>query len=811
MSVIKSNGAGDQSTGFYSYTIGQSLRFNDADNGYLHRTPSDTNERTWTWSGWIKRGNLGSGQGIFGTDTSNTTNFFIVQWLSNDALFIQSLSGGTETVRLSTTKKFRDTGGWYHIVIAADTTQSTASNRLKIYVNGEILTAYDSGSEKYPTSVNLDTFINNSSFPIMVGAYDVSGTPDTLSGYLAEINFIDGAALTPSSFGETKDSIWVAKSSSGLTFGTNGFYLPFDDSSAIGDDESSNTNDLTVVNLAATDVVLDSPTNSWCTLNPLDNISTTYSEANLKIAQSSFNLNSRGTMAVSSGKWYWEIRMSNTHGEFGVCENGKAGQADPQANIGFNFIYNNGSAGVSYKNATAGSQSTGSISMTNWAADDICQIAYDADNGILYHGLNGTYQTSGDPAAGSGGLITGIAPQFRGTMVPFFGVGTDSARTFIVNFGQDSSFAGTETAQGNADGGGVGDFYYAPPSGFLALCSKNLPDPEIIDGTEHFNTVLYSGNSSSQAITSLDFSPDFVWTKRRSASSSHYLSDSVRGGHKAVFSDTADAEYDGTSADDGVESFDSNGFTLKNGTYVNDYNASGSTYVAWNWLAGTAASGSESGNNPAFSSSSNATAGFSIVAYTGTGSAGTVGHGCGAVPGYIIIKNRDAADNWAVYYGDNTDYLILNSNSASADSAAWWNDTTPTDSVFTVGTDHAVNADGEKYIAYCFAPIDGYTKSGSFAGNGTKQFVHLGFRPAFVLWKRTSSSGWNIADSVTDPINEINSVLHPNTAAATSTVGSQQLLFVSNGFVEAGYANDAGTTLAYLAFAEQPFKFANAR
>ncbi len=229
MSLIKSVGAGEQSTGFYKLLLNQSLKFNDGDNQYLTRTPSTSNQRTWTWSGWIKRGNLGSGQGIFGTDTSSTANFFLVQWTSSDTIFIQSLVSSSETIRLGTTRLFRDSSAWYHIVIAVDTTQGTASNRLKLYINGVQETDFSSGNATYPNSQNLDTLINNSSYPLLLGAYDVSGTPDTLDGYLAEINFIDGTALTADSFGETKDGIWIPKDTSGLTFGTNGFHLTFKD------------------------------------------------------------------------------------------------------------------------------------------------------------------------------------------------------------------------------------------------------------------------------------------------------------------------------------------------------------------------------------------------------------------------------------------------------------------------------------------------------------------------------------------------------------------------------------------------------
>ena len=800
--IIGASAAGD-------YEIKQSLRFNDDDSAYLSRTPSVAgNRKTWTWSGWHKRGNVDSDTALFAART-DLDNRIVIYFNSSIGTFNLYTKISAATAALVSTAVYRDASAWYHITVAFDTTQATASNRIKVYVNGEEIAltgAY--------LAQNADTEINNT-VSNLIGISDSMGG-NYADGYLAEVNFIDGLALTPDSFGETGDyGEWKPLKYTGA-YGTNGFYLPFDDSSAIGDDESSNTNDFTVVNLVATDVVLDSPTNNFCTLNFLDNISTTYSEGNLAIAQSSYHYNSRGTTAVTSGKWYWEIRMSSTHGEFGVCENGKAGQLDPQANIGFNFIYNNGSAGVSYKNATAGTQSTGSISMTHWSADDICQIAYDGDNGILYHGLNGTYQTSGNPAAGSGGLITGIAPQFKGTMVPFFGQGTDNARTFVVNFGQDSSFAGTETAQGNADGNGVGDFYYAPPSGFLALCSKNLPDPEIIDGTEHFDTSLWTGNGSDRSITGLNFSPDWVWTKSRNVANSHYLFDSVRGVNQALKSDSKDGE---STQADSLESFTSDGYTL--GTNNNVNVAGGYTFVGWSWLAGTAFSNDASATSVGSLDSSgqvNTKAGFSIVAFNFVSSGNqTIAHGLSVAPEFIILKSRSSSDtNWWIYYGDNTDYITLNNTSATDDNAGLWNDTSPTATVFSIGSIMTSGNYGTSHIAYCFHSVDGYSKVGHFRGNNNANgtFVYTGFRPAWVLIRNYAQAyNWMILDSTREPFNDgaVNAFIRPNLQYQEATAGIVD--FLSNGFKLRNTSSDtnAASSFVYLAFAEQPFKFANAR
>ena len=348
--------------------------------------------------------------------------------------------------------------------------------------------------------------------------------------------------------------------------------------SSIGIDRSGNGNNWTSNNLNQYDVMLDSPTNNFCTLNQLDNVSTTYSEGNLKITQSSFNYNSRGSVSVSSGKWYWEIKMSSTHGEFGVCEAIKAPQTDPQGSFPFYFIYNNGSAGVIYNNATG--QSTSTATMTNWGANDICQIAYDADNGKLYHGLNGVWQNSANPASGSGAIITGIISRYSGDLVPFIGSGTSSARTWIANFGSDSSFAGTKTPQGKQDGNGIGDFFYPVPNSFLALCSANLPSVDVIP-SENFNTAIYTGNATARNID-VGFQSDFVWIKARSLAYSHRLVDSIRGVTKTLESNNDNAEITEST---GLTAFNSTGFAL--GT-AGGYNENNGTFVAWNWKAGGA-------------------------------------------------------------------------------------------------------------------------------------------------------------------------------------------------------------------------------
>ena len=334
----------------------------------------------------------------------------------------------------------------------------------------------------------------------------------------------------------------------------------------------------------------------------------------------------------------------------------------------------------------------------------------------------------------------------------------------------------------------------------------------INDPEQHFNIKLYNGNSQETNHVGIGFQPDFVWIKNRDAADSHCLFDSSRGVTKLISSDANTAE---TTDGDTLEAFDSDGFQIDIDDKVNTQMED---FVAWCWLAnaGTRTTNSESGDNPAGGYQANTTAGFSIVDYTGTGAVGTMAHGLGAVPDLIIIKNRDEADSWAVYHSSNTsapatDYLILDTNAATADDATYWNDTAPTSSVFTVTTAHNVNADAEKYIAYCFKSIQGYSKFGSYTGNGDADgpFIYTGFKPAWTMIKRSDAADqWNIYDNKRDIDNDVHQRLTANSSDDESTNVDPGVDYLSNGIKirtdDDNFNNDGGVYI-YMAFAEQPF------
>ncbi|MDA8915521.1 hypothetical protein N9J01_00300 [bacterium] len=321
--------------------------------------------------------------------------------------------------------------------------------------------------------------------------------------------------------------------------------------------------------------------------------------------------------------------------------------------------------------------------------------------------------------------------------------------------------------------------------------------------SDYFNTKLYSGNGSTQSITGVGFQPDWCWIKSRSQAYNHTSWDAVRGAGERLIPNATDAEETQTGD---MSAFITDGFTLGGGNVTNQ---SSQTYASWNWLAnGTGVANTDGSISSTVSA--NTTSGFSIVSYTGTGANATVGHGLGSVPKMMIIKNRDSAEEWGVYHvaNGNTHVQYLNTTGAKSDDAGFWNDTTPTSSVFTVGNSTRVNQNGSAMIAYCFAEKQGYSKFGSYTGNGSTDgaFVYTGLKPAFILAKRTdSTSGWGMYDNKREPYNLNDTRLLANTSGADDTSTDNGIDFLSNGFkwrTASGW--NASASYIYMAFAEEP-------
>ena len=841
MTIIQNAGAGRGSFGFYNDTVNQSLRFEDGDNAYLNKTLSASNGTIFTFSCWVKLGNLGINRCLLqGYEDSN--NFTQILLYSDNVVGVYSATSGAARLYAKTTALQRDTGAWYNIVVKFNGTSS--SEEFKIYVNGV--------NQALTTTTALaahQSLIGNSNAHYIGNNFNQSLDMD---GYMAEVNFIDGTALDADSFGETKDGIWIPKDTSGLTFGTNGFRLQFDQTgtgtastSTIGADTSGQTNHFTSNNLASIDSNMpDCPENNFATFNALEKHSASVLSQG-SLVSTSANANDwecvGSTMHVSSGKWYCEVVLTGASGTFdliiGVARSNSfeflAGNTfyTPASNYGYYAA-----VGDIY----AGGALSGDFNVT-YTNGDIIGIAIDMDNLAVYFAKNNTYINSGNPASGSsktglsGALLAGASYQVA--------VGAyQNNITFTANFGQDSSFVGAETAQGNADGNGIGDFYYAPPSGYLAICSSNLPDITIgpdqdTQADDHFNTVLWTGTGSggTRAISGVGFSPDWVWTKNLTEDYSHTAYDSVRGAGSEVElqPSNTNAEGDGNPETYGyLSAFDSDGFTSTSGSAGNAqnlyFNESSKNYAAWNWLAGTAFSNDASETSVGTLDSEgqiNTTAGFSIIKYSGSNSGASFAHGLSQAPELVIIKQRNATSMWAVGYDVpdwtwSSDYIQLQVNSQKgADGGSTIFTAAPSSTVVNIGGGSVTSTSGKNLIAYCFHSVEGYSKIGQYEGNNAANgaFVYTGFRPAMVIVKNLDATAqWLLLDNKRDPYNVGANYSSPDLPNAYNAVSGGFYDFLSNGFKwrlgdnNLGSANSANTYV-YYAVAEQPFKFANAR
>jgi len=837
MSLI-ANGAGE-SAGFYNGVATQSLRFDEVSSATIKRTPSTAgNLRTWTWSAWIKRVDVSNTESIFegGANAANTT----ILYFSGATLHLDGVASSSATFAFAPTQVFRDVSSWYHIVIAMDTTQATAGNRFKFYVNGSAVT--DFATDNYP-SRNLDTTIN-SEVAHGIGRRPFDTTLPSHS-YMAEVNFVDGLALAPSNFGETKNGVWIAKAPNVSEYGTNGFRLKFDQvgvgsasTSTIGADTSGKTNHLTSTNIVASDCAMpDSPENNFSTMNPLHFRATygmaTMSEGNLAYGSTGLS-NSWGvafsTFNVTSGKWYAELLVKGSDSAYaGVLNVGHYGAAhfliqNPFGATGNWALLMDGSNTVSRFNGN-----NGDPTYTAFNTDKVLGILLNADDKELSFTVDGTLQTG----IGSSGVLD-ISTGGSSNDAWAFNAGTynGSSSTFVWNYGQDSSFSGDETATSNSDANGNGTFHTAVPSGYLALCSANLEEPTIgpnstTQADDHFNTALWTGNGGTQNITGVGFQPDWIWHKNRSNALTSGLTDSSRGLTKQLASNSTGADQ---NTDDGITAFGTDGFSLGAGTEQYSSNTDDHTYVAWNWKAngGTTVTNDASSTSVGDTDSviqANTDAGFSIVTYTGfSGSSGTatVAHGLGVAPEIIIHKSRTRTSAWWTqapkFLTNASHFLALNETATPYNLASYGTMSAPTSSVFSINGVDGVGGESANYIAYCFHSVEGYSKIGSVVGNGNADgaFVFTGFRPAFILVKCiTATNDWFMYDTVRDTFNVVENILAANLANAESGVvtASRNMDILSNGFKARGSdgANLSTKTHIYIAFAEAPFKYANAR
>ena len=800
---------------FYNGVATQSLRFDGGSSNRLEKTPNASNRKVWTWGAWVKRTKIGDERAIW--SVGGSAHFALFFHSSTHQLRIWSNSGGAS---LYTNRVFRDTSAWYHICL----TSKNSGNYYELYINGVKETSFATdGRATYPAG--NDTEVNSNDVHY-IGAWNNGGL-QYFDGYLADVNFIDGTCVGDTNgildeLGELKNGVWIPKKYAG-SYGTNGYRLEFKQTgvgtastTTIGADTSGNTNHYTSSGIVASDCAMpDSPENNFCTLNGVaKSAGLTLSQGNLQTNNS--NDFALGTFAVNSGKWYYENYINSTNGGFAAVYETDTGVYstvvdDSGNNPDAYGYYSNGQKISKGSFVNYGSAFT--------SAGDIIGVALDMDNGAIYFSKNGTWQNSATASEIAAGTTTNAAfTGLSGNIVPKVGHYNNNNPT-IVNFGQDDTFAGAISSAGNTDGNGIGAFKYAPPSGFLALCSANLPEPTIgpnslTQADDHFNTVLYTGNASPATHT-LGFRPNWVWGKRRDVGNqNHWWINDVTDIDKFMSSDN----NEGPSTTAGT-TFNATSFTTANNDlYINN----NSNYVVWAWKgngAGTAVSNTDGSITSTVSA--NTTAGFSIVSATSP-SSGTfsVGHGLSKKPDMIIQKYLASNSRWTVWHNTLTSgqYLGLNENSAIASSGTPFNFNI-TDSVIGGNADYDATSTAAVY--YVFHSVEGYSKIGSYtaiSGSGSTPnndgvFVYTGFRPAWIMIKYTGSGSWNIHDNTRSPHNPMQNFLLADTNGTEVT--SEAIEFLSNGVKmrsASGYFDHpAGGNFIYMAFAEAPFKYANAR
>ena len=778
--------------GFYTHQIANSCRFDVGSSSNLSLASASTsgNNDYWTFSFWWKSNPISTDQTFLGAGdgTGNSDNYLELRLRTTTDNTIRSAS--TDANVFTTTAMFRDPSAWSHGLWNNNNGTST------FYINGtQVATgSLDGGAGSAINSKDMT-----------IGKYTL-GTSQYYGGYLAEVMMVSAdssaAVLTPTSFTETKNGVFIPKDISGLS--NQDFYLKFENSADLGNDSSGNNRDWTSNGLAAEDQMLDSPTfdsdtngGNFATLNPLVAISgVTFSEGNLKEADDNSGWQAMwSTMAVPSGKYYFEAEFtegSRDRGYIGVAQSiDLATYQDSyyagQTNNSAGWYSANGSV---YINAST----TGST-LNTYTTDDIVGCAIDIDNGYVYFSKNGTWEDSGDPtsgATGTGGFSLSASTSGDSWHLIVSGWGSE----FIVNYGQDPSFAGSITAGTAAPDNGLGLFKYDVPADYKALCAGNLPtpaaDPADDDGPgKYFNAVIYTGTGSSQGITGVGFQPDVVLIKNRGETDAWNHQNDVLGVGKtqAWNSDAAVA-----SETDCIDSFDSDGFTVDTNHKVN---ASSETYVAYCWKE-------------------SADAGFDIYTYSGTGSQVTVSHDLGVAPDLILnFLNVGAAWDSTAYW--NTPFMgtakgVFMPLYNAAQTTTYVDSTSTTNFVTT-----NMSTSGRTYFGYTIANKEGLVRVGQYTGNGDANgtFVYTGFKPAFILCKRADSASfgnWRVMDDARDPDNVGDKSLLPNSTSAAETGSDNYVDLLSNGFKLRNTQNwNSSGTYVFLAIAHNPFKYAVAR
>ena len=808
-----------------THKIDKTVFLNGSSDFFTQTFGSSGNRNTYTRSFWIKRSKLGAQQKIFDTGPDGGNNTEALDFDSSDRLQWVINDSNATKYNYVTTQVFRDTTAWYHIVCARDTAI------LKIYVNGVEITDFSTSTNTGASNVGRWTHTDQNN----IGRYFLNANY-FLNGYLAEVIQIDGQILTPTSFGGwDANGIWKPIDVSGLTFGTNGFYLQFEqtgsgqDASGIGADTSGVGRHWAVGGGSPqNNQVIDTPTNTssdnegnYATWNPLKPTSGTFSNGNRTVSISSSDKMGVGTVPFDyndSDGYYMEFVPSDSGtGYVGIIHVDQASMFSDTFTPGSEYRYQFAhGAGADQINDGGGSESNINAGVT-WGAGDVVQIAVKGSD--IWFGINNTWVNNGsgagNPSTGANPCFTSMGANSTAAVVPYCQASSSGTQTFTLNCGQTSS-----------------GFSYTPPTGFKKLNTANLAAPTVTDPRAYWSNTLYIGSRQTRAVrqcfdsTGTAWTPDFVWIKRRNVTGTkHNLFDSVRGATKHL--DTVTNNDQVTTADT-LTGFIEGGFSLgpDSSGFGTNVETSGSSYVAWCMKAGGAASSNSNGDLTSSVSAADH-GGFSIGTYTGNTTSSTtktVGHGLSRVPSWIIVKKTGTGNDqsWTVFQEDifnaaNDEYIILSQDGAKTNGSSFAS-TSPNPTVFSAGND-ATNENGSTFVFYAFAKTPGLIASGSYTGNnsstnGTSVVVDdgaSGFRPAWLLLKNINDTeNWVLFDSARSPSNPVDGYLSPNTNSTDTSATGLPLDFTANGFKQRNNSNMTNEdTIIYLAFADQPFPLNN--
>ena len=764
--------------------IENSLRFRHTGvSTKMYRT-GNTTSSSYTFSLWFKYTghNNNTYNALLCFPNAGTNASVVID--NNHKMYFDRGNGGS---RYTPVRFFRDPGAWYHL------TYSVNSNNFNAYINGE---SYQTGTVR-----SLDTSAQGIRIGILYDNYY------SWEGYIADVHLVTDQALLPTDFGytDTMTGLWRPKKYEG-TYGTGGSHLEFKDNSstsAMGKDTSGNGNDFTLVNFDTRDRMKDTPSNSFCIGNSINKgYYLGILKGALRFAGGSSNGTVTGTIGVDPNRnkngYYWELRVtgtqSNNRGFYGIAQDVNIGNLQvARGGDTKSWVLRNGDGALLHNGSSA--SNTGVLS-----ANDKIMIAVKGNS--IWWGKNGTWFNSGNPATGTNPAYTNVNVPW----VPAIDLMTNVVTIF--NFGQDSSFDGAETAQTNKDASGLGTFFYAVPSGFKALCTKNvtIESSTVYNAKKHFETLLWTGTGASNTLTGLEFQPDLVWIKSRSQSYHHTIHDSMRGVDKQLWSNRTESEGGSTQF---LTSFNSNGVTLgDNSSGTGATNTNGHTYVGWFWKAGGAA---VTNNNGSVTSqvSANKEAGFSIVTYSGSNdSTVTFGHGLDSAPQVVLIKRRNNGNGWRVYHHSAGLGKYLSTSNENAANTSAQDFASVSSTTFGVkGGYNPVSINGGTYVAYCWHSVPGYSKFGSYVGTGSNSvtFLDLGFKPAMIIIKRNATEDWIIVDfkrTSNDGGNPRQLYLRPS---GTNIEGSGVVYDLTSNGVSFNNTsqNESGQTYYYFAWADE--------